>query len=567
MARLGRPLFFVALVAAVAVLVLQSRGPAAPEVVVLITVDTLRADAVGEDTPALLELASRGRTFSAARTTVPLTLPAHVTVFTGLLPPRHGIRDNASPPLPTGNDRPFPLLAEEFKNAGYQTAGFAASPVLDPRYGLDSGFSRYEPGPSPQRGRPSVGYHPAEKQVERVLAFLKRRPKGKPLFLWVHLFDPHAPYRPYDGDAKRAGTAQMDSDAERYAGEVRRADAAVAKLIQAFDQETTLFVVTSDHGESLGEHGESTHGHLCFGATMDVPLIVAGPGVASGTDTRPCSLADLAPTLRELCGLDPRATDGADLLAPSASDKGETPRVICGESLYVYRLYHWAQQTVAFDGRYSLVDGGPTFSLFDRSKDPGETTPLENRDTHAAFAGLDSALQRYRASASSSGTGLLAGAPTIYGSGRIPLSDFEPPAINRKRRAAEDGFSVISLIHRMRQAIAMRDPRLVEALLPELKKVEDLDKQNPAPAFERGRALRLRGSFSEAADALEISWNRGYVFEDALKLRLLTLVKAREPIRARAALQKAKGRIPPASLAQMEAEIRSGFAAAGIEFR
>ncbi|MFI5401422.1 MAG: sulfatase, partial [Planctomycetota bacterium] len=343
----------------------------------IITVDTLRADAlVPDDAPALLDAARRGIRFVRARTPAPLTLPAHATILTGVLPPVHGIRDNTAAPIPGPDARPFPLLAEEFRAAGYATAAFVASGVLDPRYKLDQGFDTYRHPAGPAPGAPSFPELDAKEQVERVRDWIRSRPAGKPFFLWVHLWDPHAPYRPYDGDERRAGTDAGDPDALRYKGEVRRTDAAIEELLKAVDPGTTIVVIAADHGESLGEHGEATHGLLCHGATLDVPLLLFGPGVPAGrTEERVAGLEDIAPTLRRLCELDARAGDGFDLLSLPEE------RVAVGESLAAHRLYRWAQQSSAFDGRFALLDGGPRVELYDRAEDPVERLerPLRGR--------------------------------------------------------------------------------------------------------------------------------------------------------------------------------------------
>jgi len=473
-----------------------------------VTVDTLRADALNaRDAPAMLELAARGARFSRARTPVPLTLPAHATVLSGVDPPRHSIRDNTAAPLPDRGGRDFTLLAEEFRDAGYATAAFVASSVLDPRYRLDQGFDEYRHPPPPRPGEPAFAELPAEEQVERVSVWLKTRPKNRPFFVWVHLWDPHAPYGPYAGDARgRPGTVAADPDAERYAGEVRRVDAAVEALLAAVDAATTVVVLTSDHGESLGEHGEKTHGYVCYGATMDVPLVVAGPGVPAGERDAPCALADVAPTLRRLCGLDARDSDGRDLFESSKE------RVVCGESLYANRLFGWAQQSVAFDGRFSLVDGGPRLELFDRDRDPGETSPLPDPTGHPAYARLDPALMEYRSRRrASSDAAEIAAAPIYYGSLREPVGDFSKPAKNRRLRDVREEWDTIALLDRVTRLTAARAADPLRALLPRLEALERAQPENAAPSLARGRALLLvLGEPERAAEALEEARRRGY---------------------------------------------------------
>ncbi len=553
-AAIGRPLLLLALcvVPVIVVFWISSQPSGAPDVVLLITLDTLRLDAIGEDTPVLRGLG----TLVTARTTCPLTLPAHVSIFTGLEPPRHGIRDNASPPLPDAADRPFTLLAEEFRDAGYQTVAFVASSVLDKRFGIASGFDRYEPGPALQPGAARFPYLTAEEQVERVRSWAESRPKNRPLFLWVHLFDPHAPYRAFDGDAEHPlGTLETDPPKERYAGEVRRTDAAVGAILDLFDREKTLIVVASDHGESLGEHGEATHGHLVYGATMDVPIIFSGldEGVVRPYHM-PVSITDIAPTLRTLCRLPSRESDGYDL-----TDLKMTERVVCGESLYAYRLYGWAQQTVATDGGFSLVDGGPVLSLFDRRADPGETSPLSDLHEHAAYAKLDRALQRYRAAAGESGAGaLVVGAPTIYGSARMPVAEFLAPKDNRALRSVEAHLASTRLLYEVRQAID-RGPAgrgIVERLLPELEAMERADATNPAPALDRGRALRLLNRTPEAAKAFRTAWRRGYETQGVFKLWVLTLWGMGDRAGVAAAFSEASGKLPPSFLDELKKECR-----------
>jgi arylsulfatase A-like enzyme len=512
-ARRGRLFFGLALAALlVAGWLLMRPGPA-PNVL-LITIDTMREDALAE-APALLDLARRGTHFPRVRTPAPLTLPAHATILSGLDPPGHGLRDNTAPPLPAREARPFSLLAEEFRESGYATAAFVASAVLDPRYRLDAGFDEYRHPPAQRAGAPGFLALAAEEQVTRVLDWLEARPRDRPFFVWVHLWEPHAPYEAFVGDERRAGTAETDPTDERYRGEVRRADAAVEALLTRIDLETTVVAVTSDHGESLGEHREPAHGFLCYGATMDVPCVLAGPGVTAGrTVDRLGALADLAPTLRRLAGLAARPGDGLDLF-----DLPES-RVAAGESLYANRLYRWAQQSVAYDGRWTLVDGGPRLELFDRGADPGERQPLPDPESHARFEALDRALQEYRARKRfGEPAASLAAAPTYYGSNRLALGDFLKPPENRQLPDVVAMLPADELLGRFRAAIAARATTLVRQLLARIEVLEAQDPANPAPALARGRALLLAlGGPAAAAAAIEEAVRRGYDAPDVLRL-------------------------------------------------
>jgi arylsulfatase A-like enzyme len=521
----GRPLLWVALAVAAAVAGWGFLKPAPRWSVVVLTIDTLRADALlPEDAPALLDAARRGTRFLRARTPVPLTLPAHATVLTGVLPPAHGIRDNTAAPLPDPGARPFSLLAEEYRAAGYATAAFVASGVLDPRYRLDQGFDTYRHPPAPAPGAPSFPELEAREQIERVRDWMRSRPAGKPFFLWIHLWDPHAPYRPYDGDERRAGTDAGDSDALRYRGEVRRVDAAVEGLLRLVDPGTTIIVVAADHGESLGEHGEATHGLLCHGATMDVPLLLLGPGVPAGrVEERVAGLEDVAPTLRRMCRLGAREGDGFDLLSLPEE------RVAVGESLAAHRLYRWAQQSVAFDGRFALLDGGPWQELYDRAADPGERSPLGDPAERPEFEPLDRALGVYRDRRGPEGRGVeLPAAPAYYGIPLVPQGDFLPAAENRRLRDVRDALPAAALLDRASGAIATGNPDLVRAVLEPLGKLEREDPGNPAPCLARGRALLLvLGDPEGAVAALEEAVRRGYRSPDVERL----LERAREAAR------------------------------------
>lgn len=485
--------------------------------VLIVSIDTLRADALSvEDTPALLDLAARGTRFLSTRAPAPITLPSHATLMTGLWPTRHGLRDNTSPPLP--EDRRFPLLAEQFAAAGYDTAAFVASAVLGRRYGLDAGFREYREPAAQDKAAPEFTSLDAGEQVKRFSAWWAARPADRPFFAWVHLWEPHAPYREYAGDARRAGTDERDPPALRYRGEVRKADAALEALLARIDPATTIVVVVGDHGESLGEHGEATHAFLCHGATMDVPLVVAGPGIPAGEEqTRLAALTDLAPTLRRLCGLPNRDTDGEDLLELTGD------RVVPGESLYAYRRYRWAQQTVATDGRFTLVDGGQRWALYDRSKDPGETRPLADAEGREAYERLDSFLARYRASGAAGGGEPLGLAGSPYGATTIPEATLLAPEENSQRFPVQDGWARVALLNRAEALLALaragRDPAPLRTALPELERLERADPENPAPCLLRGRALFFVFHEPQAATAaLWKAFERGYTGPDVVRL-------------------------------------------------
>jgi arylsulfatase A-like enzyme len=502
----GRPLFLVLLAGAtlVVVLLMALQREDRPNILV-ITIDTLRADALTKgDMPALTALAARGVRFERARTPVPLTLPAHVSLLAGVDARQHGMRANTAVPLPGRDDRDFTLLAEELQDAGYSTAAFVASSVLHPRFGAHAGFDTYRHPELQRAGAPAFETRDAVKQVELASKWLASRPKGQPYFLWVHLWEPHAPYREYAGDERRPGTSAESDDArELYRGEVRKADWAVERILALVDEATTVVLVTSDHGESLGEHGEATHGHLCYGATMDVPLVLAGPGVPEGKAERAiCDLTDVKATLLGLCGL--------DVAGPTLLDLPRD-RVVVGESLYAYGLYRWAQQVVAYDGTHSLVDGGPVVQLFDREADPHETAPLSDPTS----AVLDKAITDYKSGEDAPRGGAawtVAGTP--YGALAIPAT-FVKPAENRALPAVGPWIMATELaINPLNAAIAAGRKDRVEALLTVVVSLERRDPNNPALALARGRGLLLLERADEALKALEQAVERGYPRRD-----------------------------------------------------
>jgi len=494
-------------------------APRRPDVLI-VTIDTMRADAVNRDVgmPAISGFLEQSTHFRRARTTAPITLPAHASLFTGLAPAAHGVRDNVGTLLPARRD--FPTLAEEFAAAGYETAGFAAAPVLDPRTGIGAGFRHYEcPAPPRSLALPGQwGDLSAEASAYRALQWLERRPQGKPFFLWLHFYDPHDPYEPFAGDARRPATRASDGEAARYLGEIRRVDAALERILAAVPP-STVVVLASDHGESLGEHGERTHGMLCFSATVDILLAVRAPTLArGGVDNAPRSICDVAPSLRAWCGLRPRRSDGARL-------DGSPRPAILSESLYAWRLHGWGQCFAATDGRRTLVESGSTVEWFDRAEDPGEAAPREWRGD-AAHEALDRALEAYRAGPSPFALDTES-VVSPYGTLRLPLAASLP---RRENRSLTDPRTRLDLAARLEaargeavQAIRDRDLVRLRRIRNELESLALEDRTTAVPFHDLFFVCAAIGEFSgdasahrDAVAAARAILARGYASADVL---------------------------------------------------
>ncbi|MDH3201042.1 MAG: sulfatase-like hydrolase/transferase [Myxococcales bacterium] len=354
-------------------------GSARPNVVV-ITIDTLRADRLGcygykpARTPHIDKLATQGVRVEHAIAPAPTTLPSHTTIFTGLEPPAHGVRDNASFLVP---DEAV-TLAERLKAEGYRTQAFVSAMVLHRMYNLHQGFDGYED----QLWREEQGEvflnreRSGQRTMDLVLQWLDgpaASSKDAPFFLWVHLFDPHAPYVPPEEDAKASPTP--------YDGEIASVDRQVGRLMESLRRkkilDDTVLVFTSDHGESLGEHGEATHAVFIYESTVHVPLIVRYPRKlpAGKIYPGPARLVDVMPTILGLLELEPSATQGTDLGAPIAGTAPPPTFTQYSESLHPELEYGMAPLFGIRVGDLTYIRA-PRPELYNRAKDPGETRNL-----------------------------------------------------------------------------------------------------------------------------------------------------------------------------------------------
>ncbi len=355
------------------------------ERVVLVTIDTLRADHVGcygapiASTPTLDALAARGVRFETALAPTPLTLPSHTSLMTALDPPRHGVRNNSTFRL----DENIPVLAERMRAAGFATAAFLGAVVLDRQYGLARGFEVYDDQMSLRNAAGEFGFaeRTADRVVDEALEWLETAPDR--FLLWVHLYDPHAGYRP----PPRFADAFPHYP---YAGEIAFADAELGRLLAAVDARwtdgSTLVAVTSDHGESLGEHGEITHSLAIYEATQRIPLLLAGAQLPVGhTASGLARLIDVAPTVLALAGAEPLpGADGRDLRLLLGTTQTEQ-RIAYLETLATQLDFGWSPLLGLRDARWKYIRA-PRPELYDLARDPHETRDLAVEDAPRAAA-------------------------------------------------------------------------------------------------------------------------------------------------------------------------------------
>lgn len=361
-----------------------------PRSLVLVTVDTLRADRVGcyghdlASTPVIDGLAARGVRCARTSAVAPLTFPAHTSLMTGLLPPAHGARDNGSHRAVPGLE----TLAETLAARGFRTGGFTAAFVLDSIYGLDQGFEVY--GDVPQRqAEPTAEFEerPAAEVNAEALAWLDTVGPREPFFLWAHYFEPH---RPYPAPSELPPGFQ----GRPYDAEVAAADRALGELLAGIEARgrlaESLVVVTSDHGESLGEHGEETHSLFVYEGVLHVPLVLAHESLPPGTVLEaPTSTVDIRPTVLELLGVgEARATPPGTSLAAALRGAEAPARPVYFESLYPRLNYGWAELQGVREGDLKFIRA-PRPELYDVALDPGE-----ERNLHAERPGDASRLAR-----------------------------------------------------------------------------------------------------------------------------------------------------------------------------
>ncbi len=356
--------------------------------VVLFTIDTLRADHLplygyhGVETPRIDGLARHSLVFENAISHIPLTLPSHASMLTGLLPPGHGLPDNGAFVL----DPKITTLPEILKGKGYATGAFVSSVILDSRWQLNKGFDAYFDGFYEGEGEGQSGRirKPGDETVGEAETWIAAH-KDAPFFAWVHIYEPHEPRQPAEPYRSRYPKSTYDA-------EIAISDGLVGRFLDKLDAlglgDRTIFCLTSDHGENLGDHGELTHGLFIYEATQHVPLLIRLPGGRRQDVAPAVGHSDLAPTFLEWLGLDPPPQMQGTSLIALIEGQAAPDREVYSESRLGALHYGWAPLESLTTERLRYIEA-PRPELYDRQADPGEKSNLaaDRAETSRHLAG------------------------------------------------------------------------------------------------------------------------------------------------------------------------------------
>lgn len=489
-----------------------------PRSVVLITIDTLRADRLGcygyerAVTPNIDALAQRGVLFERAFSTVPITMPSHTSLLTGTIPPYHGVRNNGSYKAARGLE----TMAEVLAAKGYRTAAFVAAHVLDSQYGLDQGFEIYGNVKQKQIG---MGLWMAERPAEEVnadgFAWLDTLSDDEPFFLWLHYFDPH---RPRTQHPDKPASMTNDYPDWEYDVEIWHSDRQVGEVMKKLEAlgrtDETLVVLGSDHGEGLGEHGEHTHSYYAYQGVLHVPLIFAHGSLPQDLNVeRFVSNVDVMPTVLELVGAP--AVDippPAESLIPLMENPETSGNPIYFECYNSYINYGWAPIRGVGLSKYKLISV-PKGELFDLERDP-----YENRNLHAQLPDTAAELEAHLAAMLATNV-----RPDELGPSSKDLTDeererllamgymggenSEEPDANADLRDPKDGHAEVK---RQEQAsILFQEKKLEEAYVLMAQLVAD-DPTNGTFQSQMGSLLMNMKRFGEAVPYLEKGMSLGF---------------------------------------------------------
>jgi tetratricopeptide (TPR) repeat protein len=488
--------------------------------VLLVTIDTLRVDRVGAYgsargvTPTIDEFAKAGIRFERTYAHAPLTLPSHTSLLTSSYPTRNGVHDNGSSSLGVHSTS----VAEALKRAGYRTGAFVGAFVLDARFGLSRGFDVYD---DRMTGR-GEGVEFVQRSAEQVLAAaqdwitVKGSPTLPPVpwFAWVHLYDPHAPYAPPEPYRTRHAS-------EPYDGEIAYADTALGSFVAGLRRSdaltNTLVVIASDHGESLGDHGEGTHGLFAYEATLRVPLIMwAPPRLPAATIGDTMRLVDVVPTILDLLGAAPMVNVDGRSVRPFVSGEQQFEQAASYfEALNASRARGWAPLTGVVLDRLKLIEL-PIPELYDLDADPGEQRNL-HAPQRARARDLETWLDRIAKGAApiSPPTPIDLGADA-----RLRALGYVVPSPSRPRKvygAADDPKTLVHLNTALDEAAAASARGDADTAVRTLQGIVS-ERPGLTMAYDRlGDVLRSTGRAAEAVRVLETAARAGYADRTMLR--------------------------------------------------